>query len=138
MADGSRARIVKRSGQDSGFEVIADLVSPEAHLRSHELGSDRPGRVHESANTARHALEPRHDLHRKRMEAFVRIVATYLNRANVKKSYDALILFAPPHSLGELRNHMSAMANKKVKVAIAKDLNKLPLSELPEHLDALT
>ncbi len=137
MADGSRARIVRRRAEDRGFEVILQLAAPETHLPSRELGSDRPGRVQESRDVTRHAIQPRQDLHRKNMDAFLRRVATRLNDAGAQKSYDALILFAPPHALGELRRHLSAAAEKKVKAAIAKDLNKLPLEELAEHLPVL-
>jgi len=137
MADGAYARIVKRKTENHGFEVISELGSPEAHLLSRDLGSDRPGRAQESGDATRHAIEPRHDPHRKNMDAFLRRVATHLNEADTQKSYDALILFAPPHALGELRRHLSAAAGKKVKAAIAKDLNKLPLDELAGHLPAL-
>ena len=137
MADGARARIVKRKEENHGFDVLLELDSPEAHMLSRDLGSDRPGRTQESGDATRHAIQPRHDLHRKNMDAFLRRVATHLNQADTQKSYDALILFAPPHALGELRRHLSAEAGKKVKAAIAKDLNKLPLTELPEHLPTL-
>ena len=49
--------------------------SADRHERSHDLGRDRPARVKESANAARHAVEPRRDLHEAAKEDFVALVA---------------------------------------------------------------
>jgi protein required for attachment to host cells len=138
MADGSRARIVKARDEGSGFDMLSDLVSSEAHTPSRDLVSDRPGHGQESANSAHHAMEPRHDPHDQVKSAFLRGVAERLNRAGGEKAFDALILFAPPRCLGELRDALDDKTRGKIKASAPKDLTKLPLNELPDHLEALT
>jgi protein required for attachment to host cells len=137
MADGSRARIVKPREEGSGFDVLSDLASSEAHIPSRDLVSDRPGHSQESSNPAHHAVEPRHDPHAQVKSAFLRSVAERLNEAGGKKAFDSLILFAPPRCLGELREALDEKTLGKIKATAPKDLTKLPLAELPEHLDAL-
>jgi hypothetical protein len=62
IVDGGRARFVERD--DGGaFRTVSSLVAAELHKRSHDLGLDRPPRAKESASPARHAIEPRRDLH---------------------------------------------------------------------------
>lgn len=137
MADGSRARIVKPREEGAGFDVLFELASPEAHMPTHELGSAPPGRTQESGASAHHAIEPRHDAHEAAKTAFVRRVADQLNRAAADASFDALIVFAPPRCLGELRQALDHGTRGRITAASPKDLTKLPLAELPAHLDAL-
>jgi len=138
IADGSRAHIVKRHDVGPGFEIVANLASPEAHLPARELKSDRPGRVRESGNPAHHAVEPRQDPHIVLKAAFIDSVADHLNKAAAGKSFDRLILIAPPRSLSELKDRLDPDAAAKVTAAYGKDLTKLPLAELDQHLAAMS
>ncbi|HZB92919.1 MAG TPA: host attachment protein [Stellaceae bacterium] len=137
MADGSRARIVVRRQEAPGFEVVSEWASPEARVPSREIWSDRPGRTQESANTAHHGIGHSHDPHEERKAAFSRDLAERLNRAAEEKRFDALILFAPARCLGELRGTLAEAARARIKGEAPKDLTKLPLEQLPRHLDAL-
>jgi protein required for attachment to host cells len=138
IADGSRAQIVKRHDVGAGLEVVAHLTSPEAHLPSHELGSDRPGRVRESGNAAHHSIQPRQDPHIALKTAFIDSVAEHLNKAAGSKAFDRLILIAPPRSLSELKDRLAPDTAAKVAAAYGKDLTKLPLDELNKHLAAMS
>jgi protein required for attachment to host cells len=137
IADGSRARIVKARAEAPGFEVISDIAAEEPRLPAREIMTDKPGRAQESAYPGRHALEPRTDPHQERKALFIRGVAEHLNRAAVEQLFDDLIVFAPPRALGELRQALDDGVRAKIKAEAPKDLTKLPIAELPQHLDAL-
>jgi Protein required for attachment to host cells len=62
IADGGRARFVERD-EGGEFRTVCSFVASELHKRAHDLGLDRPPRTKESASPARHAIEPRRDLH---------------------------------------------------------------------------
>jgi protein required for attachment to host cells len=137
IADGSRARILAPREEELGFDIVSETTSAEAHVPSREIWADRPGHIQESGNSARHSIEPRHDPHEDRKVAFIREVASQLNVAAKEKRFDSLILFAPPRSMAELRERLDEGVRRKIKAAAPKDLTKVPLSELPSHLDAL-
>jgi protein required for attachment to host cells len=137
IADGSRARIVARREEGSGFDIVSEMSSAEANVPSREIWADRPGRTQESGYSGRHAIEPRHDPHQERKAAFIRGFAAQLNEAAEQERFDELILFAPPRSLAELRGSLEERTRRKLKAAVAKDLTKLPLSDLPRHLETL-
>ncbi len=137
IADGSRARILARRKSGKGFDIVSETASEAAHTPSREIWSDRPGQTQESAYSGHHSIEPRHDPHEEQKLVFVRGLAAQLNRAAEEKRFDDLILFAPPRCLGELRDALDALVRSKIKAAAAKDLTKLPLGELPQHLEAL-
>lgn len=138
IADGSRARFLKKCATGSGYEITAEYEARDAHLPSHELGADRPGRTHESAASAHHAIEPRQDLHRARKASFAHDVAAHLNDASGRGAFDALVLYAAPRSLAEFRVALDAGTQRKIKAEVAKDLTKLPLAELSRHFAEFT
>lgn len=133
LADGSRARFVTRRAEGPGYEVAAQYESPEAHLPTRDLVSDRPGRVRESANAAHHGVEPQHDAHRERKAAFAREIASRLNAASAEGAFDELLLYAAPRALAELRAALDERTRGKIKAEFAKDLTNIPLAELGSH-----
>ena len=74
IADGGRARFVARD-ENGAFRTVLSFVAADMQKRSSDLGRDRPSRVKESANVARHAVEPRRDLHEAAKEDFIALVA---------------------------------------------------------------
>ena len=136
VADGAKARLLERIGVDAPLTPASDkcFSEPEARTPTRDIGADRPGRVHESADTARHAMAPRVDWHRYAKEQFAKSVAGALEQAALAKKYEALILVAPPQALGDLRSALGQHAKALVAGEIAKDLTNLPDHELPAHL----
>jgi protein required for attachment to host cells len=133
LADGSRARFLTKRPETAGYDIVAEYESAEAHVPSHEIGSDRPGRSRESAASARHSITPREDIHRARKASFARDIAAHLNEAGRRGLFDTLVIYAAPRALGELRTALNAEAQKRIKAEIPKDLTRLPLAELPLH-----
>lgn len=133
LADGSRARFMTRRPEDPGYTIVEEHESPEAHLPSREIVSDRPGRVRESANAAHHGIEPRQDPHRAEKDAFVHQVASRLTAASAKGAFDELVLYVAPRSLATLKAALDDATRGKIKTEFPKDLTKIPLAELPRH-----
>ena len=137
VTDGGRARILhKRDAQDA-FDTHREFVSADIHRHTHELGTERPGRTHESANSARHALQPRQDLHRADKRNFVYEVARALNEANTRDEFDRLVLVAPAHALGELNDALDAPTQRKIAAQLQKDLTNVPNADLAKHFTNL-
>jgi protein required for attachment to host cells len=133
LADGAHARVLTPRDAESGYELVAEYHAAEARVPSREITSDRPGRVHESAYTGRHAIEPRQDAHRARKDAFAGEVAAELNQANARAAFNTLVLYAAPQTLAVLRASLDEATRAKVKAEFPKDLTKVPISELPRH-----
>lgn len=136
IADGAKARILEREGKEAPLVPASEkcFSEPEARAPTRETGADRPGRVQESANTARHAMAPRVDWHQYAKELFAKSVADALEQAALDKRYDALILAAPPQTLGDLRANLGKHAVALVTAEISKDLTNLPDHEIASHL----
>lgn len=137
ITDGGRARIVQKRDALDAFDTHREFVSADIHRHTHELGMERPGRTHESASSAHHALQPREDLHRADKRNFVYEVARALNEANARDEFDRLILVAPAHALGELHHALDAPTQRKIAAQLQKDLTNVPNADLAKHLSDL-
>jgi protein required for attachment to host cells len=130
VANGGRARIVERRKDTSGFITHKAFTSPTLHLQTKELGTDRPGRTHESNTVARHALQPRSDLHRMAKQNFAHEMAEVLNRANASGDFDHLVLVAPPRVMHDLCQGLDSQTMHKVTAQLQKDFVKTPDAKL--------
>ena len=137
VTDGGRARILQKRDEHDAFDTHREFVSPDIHCHTRELGVERPGRTHESANSARHAVQPRGDLHRAEKRSFVDEVAKALNEANTRDEFDRLVLVAPAHALGELNHALDAPTRRKIGAQLQKDLTNVPNADLAKHFDNL-
>lgn len=133
LVDGTRARIVMRSEISSGYVLVFAEDAATGHKRSQELVSDRQGHTQESASSARHAIEPRHDRRSMEEARFLRSVIAHVNRESARGSFDRLVIYASPRCLATLRDGLDPMTAKKLRGEYAKDLTKTPLAELPSH-----
>jgi len=134
VADGARARIVVNEGPGKGVKQLEGADFRAEHPSSGDVMADRPGRSFESSGSGRHAMEPTSDAHRLAKQAFVKEIAGFLQRQAQKKSFDRLIILAPPQALGDLRAALSDAVRTLVTAELAKDLTPVPNEDLAKHL----
>jgi protein required for attachment to host cells len=102
--------------------------------RNRDIMSDRPGRSFESADNARHGMEPPSDPKRLAEADFVPGLASMLDEKLKAGAFDRLVLVAAPQALGDIRKAMSGQLAEAVYGELAKDLTKVPNNELAKHL----
>ncbi len=79
-------------------------------------------------------MEPRADWRRFEKLQFARAVAEIIDRGARGKSFDRLVLVAPPKTLGDLRAALGSSSQSAIYGELAKDLTKVPIRDLPAHL----
>jgi protein required for attachment to host cells len=136
VADGARARVLKTTDCIS-YDLVREQSSPDALLPTRELVSDKPGRVHESAASARHAVQSRSDPQKRAKEKFLRTLAAGLDEAHRLREFDSLVLVAPPSALGTLRKVLSNSTKTRLRAELTSDLTKVPTHDLAKHLGKL-
>lgn len=134
VADARHVRILERHG-GAAWAERPDTMSAPDNPASHEHGTERPGRVHESLGSARHAIEPRQDPHRAAEASFARHLANELEKAAATGRYDSLLLVAPPIFLGDLRKALGAATLQRLRGSLHKDIAKASLPVIVRHLD---
>jgi len=133
ICDGTKALVLENVGD----EVFPDLRTREVHDKpngpTRELGSDAPGRSFQSVGTARSAMEQT-DWHDQSEQEFLQKLAARLDAAVKAGDTTSLIIVAPPRALGVIRDAYSNNVKAALRAEIDKDLVKLPLHKIEEHL----
>ena len=134
IADAGSARVLETEGLGQPLHPVPAMSLSQDLPPSHELGTDRPPRGHESVGPARHAMEPKSDPHRKLKQSFAKTIADELIAAANAKSFDRLIIIAPPVLLGDLRKELPRNVKDRTAAEIAKDLVAVADQDIRKHL----
>lgn len=134
VADGQRAAVYRNDGPGKGLKPEPGLDFERVGRRTHDMMSDKPGRMKAGAGASGSAgMTPRTDPHEEAERHFAEHLAKTLDRAAAGKSFDRLILAAPPKTLGYLRRAVGAATRKLITAEIAKDLTKIEQAKLADH-----
>jgi protein required for attachment to host cells len=134
VANGSECKIFSTQSMEKRLELLKGFYSAEARVHSVDLGMDRPGRVHESINATRHAIEPKINQQRKEKAKFSHLIADYLNKAVNIKGLKHLILVASPEFLGSIRKYLSKHTVSIISKEINKDLVDAKEEDILNHI----
>lgn len=136
VADGARARLYANLGVGKGLQPVSGATHrADLHHHDRDIFTDKPGRIFNGVGSGRSAVEPQTEWHRFEKHKFAREMAKVLDAAAATKSFDRLILVAPPATLGDLRMELSDSTRKMVTAELPKDLTRHAEQELPQHLD---
>lgn len=134
VADAARARIFLNDGPGHGISELTDHGLERDLKPTRDINADRPGRTFDSGGQGRHAMEPSTDPNRHQKFSFAKEVASRIVKAHHARSFDRLVMIAPPSTLGDLRSALPKTVASVVYGEIAKDLTRLSAKELAGHL----
>jgi protein required for attachment to host cells len=136
VADTSLARLYTLARRNGVLKPARELQNPAAHQRSHDLGTDRPGRTANSGTGVRHALQSRHDLKKEADVRFAGTVVAAVARAAKAPDQPEIVLVAGPRLLGEYRKLLPATLRARVAAELPGNLAKLPVADLNARVRA--
>ena len=133
VCDGRKAVILQNKG-DSEFPNLCMVETREQpDLPTHEQGTDRPGRVQQSANPARSGVQ-QPDWHDESEKTFLHGIARHLDSALRDGRTKQLFVVAPPRALGMLREAYTDQIRKALQGEFDKDLVRLQISDIEKRL----
>ena len=137
VASAARARLFEFAGRHEPWKEMADLVNADDRLSRQDFTSDKPGRAVNTARGQHHTLEPTVDPKERAAALFARDLAKRLEAGLHKNQYARLIVVAPPHCLGMLRQELSDALAGAVEHEVHKDLTREDGGALQAHVDEL-
>jgi protein required for attachment to host cells len=135
VCDGKKALVLENVGDEKFVNLKTREVREHSDPKTHELGTDEPGRAFSSVGAGRSAVEQT-DWHVQEEHRFLQKLAGHLEAAVNAGDVKSLIMVAPPRALGVLRHAYSHNLRAAVRAEIDKDLVKLPVHEIEKHLAA--
>jgi protein required for attachment to host cells len=135
VCDGKKALVLENAGDEKALQLQTREVYEHPAPKTHELGTDAPGRSFNSVGGMRSAVEQT-DWHDQEEQRFLHKLSSHLDAAVLAGKAKSLILVAPPRALGVLRSAFSSHVLGALRAEIDKDLVKLPLGEIERRLTA--
>ncbi len=133
VCDGRKTIILENIGDEQFPDLRTRSALAAEDERTSALGTDRPGRVHQSVGTARSAVEQT-DWHDQQEQEFLKALASRLDKAVLGKEVAHLVIVAPPRALGVLRKAYSQHVQGALVAEIDKDLASHPVPDIEQHL----
>jgi protein required for attachment to host cells len=134
VADSDEARIYATRSMRSQLELIDTLTHEASRLHARDLGSDRPGRVHDRFGPGRHSLDQGQQLKNTEKQRFAREIAAQLAEGQRLKKFDRLVIMAGPPFLGILRDCLGKALSEAVVATVPKDLVAQDVAAIQAHL----
>jgi protein required for attachment to host cells len=145
VCDASRARLLRTTSKNRGLVMIEAFEHRESRAHVRDLMADAHGRkpvgpvpasraYGPGGGHGRPGAEPDTDAKEVEAQKFARELAGMLEKRLNEHAYDQLIIAAPPHFLGTVRNAVSTQVAKHIEATIDKDFTGLELHDLADRL----
>jgi len=133
VCDGKKALVLENVGDAVFPNLKTREVHEHADPKTHEQGTDAPGRAISSVDAVRSAVAQT-DWQDQAERAFLEDLAGRLDAAVTAGETDAITVVAPPRALGVLRQSYSPRLRRALRGEIDKDFVKMPVHEIEKHL----
>jgi protein required for attachment to host cells len=135
VCDGAKALILENVGDGMHPNLKTREVREHPDAKTHELGTDAPGRAFGSVGHGRSAYEQT-DWHGQEEQRFLTELASRLDAAVTKGETKSIVLVAPPRALGVLRQAYTNGLRAAIKAEIDKDYVRMPVYEIEKKFAA--
>jgi protein required for attachment to host cells len=106
VSDASRAKLFSTELREHDWKLVEEFDHPEGRETSSEIRpTSPPGKSKQSSAPGAHhtAFQPRTTPKEAEAERFAHLLGKHLDHAVQRAAFDHLVLVAPPHMLGVLR-----------------------------------
>jgi protein required for attachment to host cells len=135
VCDGKKALVLENTGDEKFLNLKTKEVYEQPDPKTHELGTDEPGRAFQSVGSMRSAMEQT-DWHAQEEQRFLEKLAGRLDQALNGGKARHVFMVAPPRALGILRQAYSHSLREAVSAELDKDFVRMPVYEIEKHLAA--
>lgn len=135
VADGRKLLLLVNAGDDRFPDL--QVIHAEEHDNPPDRyqSTDRPGRSFQSADSRRSAYSET-DFQQLSEDRFATEVTAILNKRALANCFDALVVIAPPKTLGEMRQHYHKQVESRIVREIAKEATNLSPDDIAAMIAA--
>ncbi|WBO21077.1 host attachment family protein [Sphingomonas abietis] len=135
VTDGRKRLFFRNEGDALAPSLVVISATENLNPKTRDQVTDSAGRV--SSPVSGGGAIPSSDAHKVEEQRFAVETAQELNRGADAGDYEALILVAPPKTLGKLRKSIGPQVEKRLLREIAKDVTGHPVGEIERLLTNL-
>ncbi len=135
VCDGRKWLILENKGDAELVNLVVRERKEDENPATHEQGTERPGRSHQSVGNSRSAVGQT-DWHDQGEADFLKALADKLDTAAQAGEIPGIVLVASPRAMGMIRPHLSGAVSGLIHSEIDKDYVMLPIDQIEKHLGA--
>jgi protein required for attachment to host cells len=136
VADGRKMLFFRNEGDADYPKLEVESHREDENPAHRDQATDQAGRAAVPAGSAGGGSMQEVDFHQQQEDSFAADAAAMLNKRALANRIDALIVVAPPKTLGELRKHYRKEVASRLAGEVAKDLTNMPVDEIEKALQA--
>ena len=135
VADGRKSLFFRNQGDADFPNLQIEDKEVQDNPAHHEQASDTAGMSMKTKDGRGGSMEEV-DFHQQEEDRFAADTAEMLKGRALSNDFEALVVVAPPRTLGELRKHYHKEVEKRLVAEVPKDLVNLPVPEIEKILQA--
>ena len=135
VADGRKSLFFRNEGDGDFPNLTVERKEVRENPDHHEQATDTAGQATSPVGVGS-ATMGETDYHILEEQRFAADMADLLKERALRNEYEALVVVAPPKTLGELRKHYHKEVEKRLVGEVPKDLTNLPVPEIERVLQA--
>ncbi|MEX6506268.1 host attachment family protein [Jiella sp. M17.18] len=136
VADGEKALFLENAGDATLPNFQVRRVEEHDNPPDREQGADRPGRMSDDTTGSHRSAVADTDWHVIEKDRFAKEIADILYKMAHRGRFERIVIVAPPHILGDLRQEIHKEVADKVVGEVAKTLTNHPVDKIETLLAA--
>ena len=133
VADGRKMLFLRNEGDAEFPNLVVEKAQEQDNPATRDQATDSAGRASSPQGGVQSSVEPT-DFHQIEEDRFAAETADLLKRRALKNDFEALIIVAPPRTLGELRKHYHKEVSQRLTGELDKDLTGHPIDQIEKLL----
>ncbi len=134
VVDGRKMLFLRNQGTGDQIDLVTESHHQRDDRKDHEIKSDGPGLTAQSGGYSRPAMdEP--DYHQLDEDRYAAEAADQLRIRALAGDYEALVIVAPPKTLGELRKQLHKEVQKRIVMELPKEMTDRPIPDIAAMLN---
>jgi protein required for attachment to host cells len=133
VADGRKMLFLRNHGGAARLDLKTEAHDERADAKDSDMKTDAAGAGTQSGGYGRPAMDET-DFHQQAEDQWAKDAAEMLNRRALANDYEALVVVAPPKTLGELRKHFHKEVEKRLVATFNKEMTDRPIDQIQDLL----
>ena len=134
VVDGRKMLFLRNRGEGDQVDLVTESHHQRDDRKDHEMKTDGPGLTAQSGGYGRPAMdEP--DYHQLDEDRYAAEAADQLRIRALAGDFEALVIVAPPKTLGELRKHLHKEVERRIVMELPKEMTDRPIPDIAAMLN---
>jgi protein required for attachment to host cells len=129
VADGRKMLLFRNHGDLNQMDLRTETHGERENIENMEANSDGPGTSFQSFSPRRSSYEVT-DVHQMEEDRWIKDAAEELKRRALRNDFAALVIVAPPRSLGVLKKYLHKEVERRVVVTVNKEMSARPIPDI--------